>query len=252
LVDIVLNAIRRRDRIDLALAGWLFLAAPVALYPQLVSKHILPSAPAMALLLVRHMRMEQVSQSRTLRLTLCGGGILLGFLISSADYSFAKIGQIAARIAAEEKLRGAHVWYDGGLGFAWYGRKAGAVPLSDRAPKPRANDVVVAVAGIQPLQIERTPNAVMVRRIYFTAPGGRVWGHFAGFWYNRDKYGILPWQWSTTQWARVEVWRISEPKCVGARVTNLNPNRSAKPLLRSSLLHAQKVAVSSTSRRNTV
>jgi hypothetical protein len=220
LADIGLSAIRRRDRIDLALAGWLFLAAPVALYPQLVSKHILPSVPAMALLLVRHMRSERLSRSRAIQLTLCGGGILLGYLISSADDSFARIGQFAARVAAGEKLRGAHVWYDGGLGFAWYARKAGAVPLSDRAPEPRANDVVVAVAGIQPLQIERTPDAVMVRRISFTAPGGRVWGHFAGFWYNRERYGILPWQWSTRQWARVEVWRISYRKRAGASAVN--------------------------------
>jgi hypothetical protein len=42
----------------------------------------------------------------------------------------------------------------------------------------------------------------------FNEPGGRIWGGLAGFWYNRNQYGVLPWQWSRTQVARVEVWKM--------------------------------------------
>ena len=209
LADLVLDAWRRRDRIELALAAWLFLALPVALYPQLVSKHVLPSVPAMALLIVRHARLEPKSSSSTrLGVALGGGGLLLGFLITSADAQFADIGRFAARVAATEKAKGSTVWYDGGLGFAWYARQAEAGPLSLSAPGPAPGDVIVAVAGLEPLQTERNPDAVLVRRFEFDEPGGRVWGRLAGFWYNRHQFGVLPWQWSRTQVARVEVWKV--------------------------------------------
>ena len=49
----------------------------------------------------------------------------------------------------------------------------------------------------------------LIRKLEFDRPGGRVWGKFAGFWFNRNQYGLLPWQWSRFQRARIEVWRIN-------------------------------------------
>ena len=208
LIDIVLDAWRRRDPVDFALGGWLLIAFPVAFYPMLVSKYLVASAPAMAVLMAKNAYAEQSSLfAPRLAQLLVVGGLAFGWLIAKADADFADIGRQAGQIAREEIQRGERVWYDGGLGFAWYAYRAGARPVAAFEPQPTRGDVVVSVAGLEPLATDdKTKN--LIRRLEFDQPGGRVWGRFAGFWFNRYQYGLLPWQWSRFQMARVEVWRI--------------------------------------------
>jgi hypothetical protein len=208
LTDIVLDAWQRRDPVDIALAGWLLIALPVAFYPMLVSKYLVASAPAMAVLMVRNAYAEPSSPfAPKLAQLLVVWGVAFGWLIAKADADFADIGRQAGQIAREQIQRGERVWYDGGLGFAWYAYRAGARPVAAFKPQPTRGDVVVSVAGLEPLATDDKTKH-LIRRFEFNQPGGRVWGRFAGFWFNRNQYGLLPWQWGRFQMARIEVWRI--------------------------------------------
>ena len=75
LLDIVWDAITRRDRDQLALWLWLFLALPVVMYIHLPSKYLLPSVPAAVILVARR------TPPRWLSLSVASAGLVLGLLI---------------------------------------------------------------------------------------------------------------------------------------------------------------------------
>lgn len=206
IVDAALDAFVRRDVLEIALVAWLMLAAPAVLYFHLPPKFLVPSAPAMAILLVRHAghalapaRLNSAFAVATL------AGITLGFLIARADAGFAEVGRIAGRdVVRDELARGERVWFDGTWGSQWYASQAGARTLTDVPPLPEAGDVVVT--GLNPQHIANLQRKTLVRRIVFDQPGGRVLDAPAGFFSNG--WGPLPWIWSSDPLATIEVWRI--------------------------------------------
>jgi len=206
LADILVLALRRRDTVDLALATWLLIAWPAALYPHLPPKFLVPSAPAMAILIARHASVP----SRPLiagRVILAGvsAGLALGLLIAQGDAVLAEVGRIGGRdVVADEMRRGNRVWFDGGWGFQWYAMQAGAAALTIGLPAPARGDVVVV--GLTGHLMNGVRDKKLLRRIVFEQPGGRVEFGAAGFFDNT--LGLLPWRWSAYGLQPIEVWRI--------------------------------------------
>jgi len=195
LVDIAVDGWRRRDTVQICLLAWLLIAWPAAIYYHLPAKYLVPSAPAMAVLIARqaeHGLPRMLVRSILAVTTLVG--LALGMAIAHADAALAEAGRIGGQTAAAYVKRGERVWYDGGWSFAWYARHAGARPLSIAPSLPDAGDVVV-VGLASHLLAERCSNNQLLEDRVIDRPGGRIQDGAAGFYTNAVGYGTLPWIW---------------------------------------------------------
>jgi hypothetical protein len=207
LVDIIMDAWQRRDRTQLVLGLWLLIAAAASTYIQLPAKLLVPSAPAMAILISRELRFPWTTRAnRCLLLTAVSICVVLGVLIIRADAALAEVGRQGGLIVQRQQGRGHKIWMDGAWGFQWYAMAAGAEPLAETPPFPKGGDIVVA--GLQSrLLRERYPDKTLLFRKVFAEPGGRVNGAGAGFFTNWS--GPWPWVWGRGELARIEVWRVN-------------------------------------------
>jgi hypothetical protein len=204
LVDTVVDAWRRRDLIDLALAACLFIAMPIAIYSHLPPKYLVPSAPAMAILIARNVERRAVVSWRG-PAVLSAFGLALGLLIIRADQVDGEIGRTGGAIVASYVQKGEHVWFDGTWGFHWYATRAGAQPVTTVDPKPAPGDIVVV--GAEGWVISSWPNKKLLEKIEFNDPGGRIMTRAAGF-FSNVQWGPLPWKWSNKPLRPLEVYRI--------------------------------------------
>ena len=205
LVDCIMGGWQQRDRVQVFLGMWLLLGLVTVSYAHLPAKYLVPSAPAMAILLARF-NWEHFRRAALMTGTVLAGGVLLGVLIIRADAALAEVGRAGGVVAGRFVQQGFRVWMDGGWGFQWYAMAAGASPLADTPPLPRDGDIVVA--GLRANLIEHYPAKTLLYRRVFNDPGGRVLGEGAGFYTS----GPLPWVWGRAELGRVEVWRIESTR----------------------------------------
>jgi len=206
LCDIICDAWQRRDETQLMLGAWLLIAASAATYVQLPPKLLVPSAPAMALLIARELNPLRRGPLQFLFVcTTVVASLALGVLIIRADSALANIGREGGQVVARQVKAGARTWMDGAWGFQWYAMKEGAQPLAETEPFPQEGDVVVASLQARLLQAD-FPNKTLLSQKVFAGPGGRVNGEGAGFF--ADWGGPWPWVWGRKELGRIEVWRI--------------------------------------------
>lgn len=206
LVDAVVDAVRRRDVVDLGLAAWLFIALPMAVYSHLPPKYLVPSAPAMAILLARQSGRSPVS-ARAVFGSASWLGVLLAVLIMRADAAHAAIGRSGGDIVARYVAKGEKVWFDGSWGFQWYAMQAGAIPMTEVPPRPQPGDIVVV--GAEGWLMDKVPNKTLVEHVVFHAAPGKTMEKPAGF-YSNVSWGPLPWVWSHRSYQPIVVWRMTE------------------------------------------
>jgi hypothetical protein len=210
LADLLSNAWRRRDIDQLFLGSWLLMALPAVTYVQLPAKLLVPSMPALAILIVGQVPATAPNRHK---LFVVGGaslaGLVLGTLILVADASWAEVGRDGGRVVARQVSSGHKVWMDGASGFQWYAMQAGAEPLATTPPDPAPGDVIVAGLYAKLLRRYYPARTLLYRRVY-AGPGGRVQGEGAGFFTNW--IGPWPWVWGNAEIGRIEVWRLDGPR----------------------------------------
>jgi hypothetical protein len=185
------------------------VGAPVVLYVHLAPKYLLPSAPALALVVCHLLAREANPRTARLPLYAAGAGSLLGLLILSADARFAGMGRQAANeLIAPMVARGEKVWFTGHWGFQWYAQRAGARAFYREQP-PQPGDVVVAsMASDLGRQIDLVPNRQLLGSITDEEPGGRTMSKPAGAGFFSDHWGLLPWNCSHHPHERFDSFRI--------------------------------------------
>jgi hypothetical protein len=209
MADIFWDAILRRDRVQLALWTWLFLAAPVVAYLHLPSKYLLPSVPAAAILVVRLMPQE-AARARWAIPSTALAGVLLGLLILLGIRDLARIQKRAVSELIEPAMKtGERVWFSGHWGFQWYAEQAGATPVVLEPPFPQPNDVIV-VSEIDFPTFSREWKARSVeRRVCYASSGpGRIMDFPAGAGFFSSPFGYLPWVPGSGDASCFEVWRV--------------------------------------------
>ncbi len=206
LADILWDAVERRDRVQLALGLWLFLAAPVLIYIHLPSKYLLPSVPAAVMLVVRLIPEGR----RWLVLSVATAGIALGVLILLGIRDLAETQRRAVVELVEPLVKsGEHVWFAGHWGFQWYAELAGASAMTLEPPLPRPGETIVA-SEIDLSFITRQRPAgysVMRRLCYPSSRVGRVMDLEGGAGFFSNPFGILPWVWGSREASCFEVWK---------------------------------------------
>jgi hypothetical protein len=202
LWDVLADALKRRDAVQLALGIWLFVPLAPAPYSHLPSKYLLAAAPAAAILVAREMEKRTAARSRlTLGLTMALG-LALGIAILRADAAFGDVGRRAAReLIAPNVAAGHRVWFAGHWGFHWYAERAGARSLTVTPPFPARGDLVV-----EPLNTDVSfrmrrllrmtyPRITILGGVEDRRPGGRVMCKPRGAGFFSNDFGYLPWAW---------------------------------------------------------
>jgi hypothetical protein len=206
LLDILFDAWRRRDDVQLFLGTWLLIPLPAIAYVQLPSKYLATSAPAAAILLALLVK-RSGPHLRFMRWIAVSAGVVLSLLIIAADAEFAAIGRrVAADQITPRVTKGIRVWINSEWGFEWYALKAGATPVSKQPPYPSQGDVLVSSSVAPHLTLDLYPNRRLIASFTENSRFGRIMTRPAGFYSNG--YGYLPWFFQNGEIEIVTIWCI--------------------------------------------
>jgi hypothetical protein len=212
LWDVIADALRRRDRVQLALGLWLLIALPVAVYTHMPSKYLVASAPAAAILVARAIESRGEHFAHALLGATLVAGVALGVLVIRADAAFAELGRRAAlELIAPNVRPGSTVWFDGAWGFQWYAEQAGAHALTSTPPHPRPGDRIVYGKRSMGQKLEYFPQRKLIAALEDIAPGGRVMSKRLGAGFYSTRWGILPWAYGDDLRDRFELWELDQP-----------------------------------------
>lgn len=202
LLDISWDAIVRRDRTQLALWLWLFLAVPVVMYIHLPSKYLLPSVPAAVILIARR------QAPRWLIPAMASAGLVYGMLILMGIRDLADTQRRAvADLIVPHTNAFERVWFAGHWGFQWYAEAAGARPFTMEPPYPTPGDILVHSAIDVPLSPKAKALPKVLRQVSYPNRFGRVMDANGGAGFFSSGYGYLPWVPGSGEANTFSVWR---------------------------------------------
>ena len=206
--DILLDAIRRRDRAQLALGLCLLPALPLAIYVHLPCKYIVPSIPAAAILMARILPAARPAARRWLPAAAIAASLAVSLLVLIGIRDLARAQRRAAQeLVAPRVLAGERVWFTGHWGFHWYAEAAGAQPAVWLGDVPQPGDTVVVSKIDAYLFVKKWTNKRIIGRFTYDNPG-RVMDQNAGAGFFSNSYGYLPWVWSKGDANVFEIWKI--------------------------------------------
>jgi hypothetical protein len=209
LWDILDDGWRRQDHLQLALGGWLLLAAPAAFYIHFPAKYLVASAPAAALLVARAALSRTPGAGRVILGGTLAAGALLGVLILQADATFAGLARHASvELIAPEVASGRRVWYAGFWGFQWYAEEAGARCLSVLPPHPQPGDRIVSSLRSGGDLVGLHPERRLLQTLAAEGAGGRIMSRRLGSGFYSQTWGYLPWAWGDDTLDRFDLWAL--------------------------------------------
>lgn len=208
LIDILSDAIRRRDRVQLALLLWLLLPLPVLMYIHLPSKYLVPAAPAVALLLVRVAQTSSTAYPRWLRPAVAIASAALGLCLLLGIHDLADVQRRAAKdLIAAAQRQSPTVWFNGHWGFHWYAEALGARPVDLSSP-PKAGDLMIVSFIDRPSAASQVHNKSVLQKVIYPNRFGRVMDVDAHVGFFSDAWGPLPWLPGSGEANRYEIWEI--------------------------------------------
>jgi len=209
LADVILDAARRRDRVQWMLGAWLLPALVALPYVQLPCKFLLVSVPAAAVLTARLLERADARLPGVVAGTVIAAGAALGVLIALADAEFADAGRLAARRYIAPRVQaGEHVRFHGAWGAQWYAMRAGADVAASGDPAPAPGDILVASVGT-PGTLPGSDFALEpLDELAVTSHFGQVMSMKQGAGFYSNWYGYLPWTWRNGLIERIVVWRV--------------------------------------------
>ena len=210
MTEVIWPAFAERRRLQLFLAAWMVLAIVILEYTHLPSKYLVPSAPAVAFLLLLKLR-DVSGKTRRAVLTGCAVlGIALSLAIIKADANLAGLWRKgAAEIIAPRVARGERVWFAGNWGFYWYAEQAGARQLlSDERFPPTGEIIVTCSSGPHDNGLKVGGRGERIEYIAYSEPGGRIFGGHPRTGFYSNWWGHFPWTWDHDVITSFSVWRV--------------------------------------------
>jgi hypothetical protein len=209
LADALVDSLRRRDLTRFILVGWMLISLPVLAYIQMATKYLVPSAPAVALLVA--MAAREVAWGRRAVSIGAAAGTAASLLILQADARYADLGRrAAAELIAPHVAAGQRVWFIGHWGLQWYAERAGGYIFTRTPPYPHAGDLMVIGHNMHGRRMRKfVPDRELVTSIAERRPGARVMSAGAGFWSNA--WGYLPWAWAGEDdlVEQLDLWKLN-------------------------------------------
>lgn len=200
LVDLLAETWSARRPFDWLLAAWIVFPLVALPYTHLPAKYLVPSAPAIAIVVARMLFRSMAARRATAAgLTAALLGLVLGVAVLRADARFAEIGRaFATRTVAPTVATGDVVWFAGEWGARWYAERAGARTFTVDGNLPAPGDVVVSTrighTGGPSRRWLRSRCSLMVRQQVSEA-GGRTMNAESNAGFYSSGWGLLPWAW---------------------------------------------------------
>lgn len=212
LTAVLIDAIRKREAVPLALALWLLIPLAAAAYVHVPIKYLAASGPAVAILMAKLLESDRRRFAVVAMSAFLVASATLSWLIVKADGEFAESARrVSAEVIAPRVGSGQRVWCAGEWGFYWYAQEAGARVSRPDGEVARSGDVLVVGRNEtgEPA-LKRFPHRTLLERRTFYASGGRTLSpeNHVGFYSNTQ--GELPWGWAPGELNRYEVWRIDD------------------------------------------
>lgn len=209
LINLLFDALKRRDHTDLFLLLWILIPLPIIYYSHLPMKYLLPCIPAVILLCFRLMEGISVQTVRIAAAVLIVASTGYSFLILRSDAEFAEFGRDALyRLIEPHVAAGERVWFPGQYWSYWYAPLDGATLTFPGGPQPKPGDLLVvdvfAAGNNSPL--ERFPRRTLVEAITHRYRFGRTMGAGVGLYDNGQGYWL--WGFGESKKDRFELWRI--------------------------------------------
>ena len=209
IADVLLDAGRRADRDQWWLGAWLLISLATLAYVHLPPKYLVPSAPAVALLVARLLRRQEARLNPAVGWATVAVGAVLSVLIVLADSEFTQVGRrVANELIAPRVRAGERVWYSGGWGSQWYALQAGASMLASTAPFPASGDVIVTSVSTGGVRFQASAVLDSLASLRVDSRFGRVMSREAGAGFYSNWLGYLPWSWRNGEIEAVTVWRV--------------------------------------------
>lgn len=208
ILDVLIDAVHRRDGLQLALWTWLLVPLPVVIYTHLPAKYLVASVPA-ACLLVARAAARSPAVGRWVVGTASIAGLCLGVAILQADARFAEVARAGVRrLVTPELVQGRTLWYDGHWGFHWYAEEAGARPWTATRDQPRPGDLILTNT-VRPTPLDERVFGALVHlgRYEDRTPGGRVMNLAADAGFYSNAWGYLPWSWGDGVIDAIDLWQ---------------------------------------------
>ena len=209
ITDVFREATRRADRDQLWLGAWLLVPLATLAYIHIPPKYLVPSAPAVALIVARLLRREEGRLIPAVGWATVAAGSVLSVLIVLADSEFTQVGRrVANELIGPRTRAGERVWYSGGWGSQWYAMRAGASMLASTAPFPASGDVIVTSAYTGGVTLRAAAALDSLASLRVDSRFGRVMSREAGAGFYSNWLGYLPWSWRNGEIEAVTVWRV--------------------------------------------
>jgi hypothetical protein len=208
LGEILWDAYRRRDHMQMFLGLWLLVPLPIIYYGHFPIKYLLPCMPAVILMCLRLAGSIPRRLARVCSVLLIIGGTVYTILILHSDVEFGEFGRTAMeRLVRTHSRAGEKVWVPSHYSAYWYGARAGAeVMTNDRRPQPGD---LLAVGRFEggASTLEKFPRRTLVDAFEFNYSFGRTMGGGIGLYTNASGSTWL-WGFGSSDQDRYELWRI--------------------------------------------
>ena len=170
----------------------------------ITARTVLPLAPAVSILLMRHWDRGQREPRFLTKLGWVGITALISILVTAADYHEADASRAGARFF---RKRFAHrhtpIWFQSHWGFQFYMEKWQAQPLLQNTPIRTGDIMVVPSNNADPLSISR-PSIPVAQFVYPVMPLTAVFAPGTGAGFYSSVRGPVPWAIVRTTPARFE------------------------------------------------
>ena len=209
IVDVLLDAARRRDWTQAWLGAWLLPALAAVAYVHLPCKMLLVSAPAAALLVARRLDFAADRLLRPVAAAVVALAAVLSLCILLADAEFTETGRrVAHDLIAPRTRAGESVRYYGAWGAQWYAIQAGADVAAADDPQPRSGEILVVSDRTPGARPDLGANLDSLGGMTVVSRFGQVMSARRGVGFYTNGYGYLPWTWVNDPIEHVTVWRV--------------------------------------------
>jgi hypothetical protein len=207
--DMLFRAWKSREPTRIALALWLMIPLPIAMYAHFPIKYLLAVSPVVILTLFQIGEIVPRRAALIAGVLLAAAGTAYSCVILHTDAGYAELSREAAReIVAPHAAAGEKVWFGGQWGFYWYAQRAGARLSEPGVEGPRPGDLLAVAQGPMGGQhtLNRFPQRSLLRTFSRSCDCGRTTVSRAGLYTNFSSNFL--WLWASGEVARFELWRI--------------------------------------------
>lgn len=208
LVDLLIEAWEKRDRLRLFLMLWLLIPLPIVYYGHLPIKYLLPCMPAVILICFRLAESVRPRWVRAGTVILIVGATIYSVLILRSDAEFAEFGRAAmAELIRPHTAADDTVWYGGNFSAYWYAPLNGAKLYVVGTTEPKSGDLLVV--GIREgggQTLAHFPKRHLVGTVYHHYRFGRTMFGGKGLYTNLE--GNWLWGFRDSDDDRYELWKI--------------------------------------------